>query len=104
MHPVKWERLATRRQQFDPAVIQGVADRWSGVSEFSIRRYLIFRDYVDACRNLGPEQFGAVLVDGRARFFCAIRALEVLAERGGGISPRFLQTGSQGLRRRSAVL
>jgi len=51
-------------------------------TEHNIKRYWQFRDYVDHIHKLGVKKFDVVLVDGRARGWCATNCLDYLDETG----------------------
>jgi hypothetical protein len=46
----------------------------------SVCRYWQFRDYVDYIHKLGVKKYDKILIDGRARTFCAYRAHRYLDE------------------------
>jgi hypothetical protein len=50
-------------------------------NDHAIRRYWQFRDYVDQVEKLGISQFDRVLIDGRARSFCAFKVLSFIDPR-----------------------
>ena len=51
-------------------------------TEHNIRRYWQYRDFVDYVDELGVDKFDVVLVDGRARGFCATKVLDYIDESG----------------------
>ena len=56
--------------------------KWPHHTEHNIKRYWQFRDYVDHIHKLGVKKFDVVLVDGRARGWCATNCLDYIDENG----------------------
>ena len=57
-------------------------EKWPHHTEHNIKRYWQFRDYVDHIHELGVKKFDVVLVDGRARGWCATNCLDYIDENG----------------------
>jgi hypothetical protein len=52
--------------------------RWGTISSFEHGDYRIFIVYVDVIDSLGVDKFDIVLVDGRARMACAMKAIKYM--------------------------
>lgn len=50
-------------------------------NDHAIKRYWQFKSYVDKVADLGVEKFDRVLIDGRARSFCAFKVLDFIGPR-----------------------
>lgn len=51
---------------------------WGVTSPFEEGNYRVFKKYVDQIDNLGVPMFDMVLIDGRARVDCAVKALSYI--------------------------
>lgn len=64
--------------RFKYSDIHALQNQYPFTSEFATRKFLMYEDYVLEINNLGVEHLDKVLVDGRARVFCALRAYDYL--------------------------
>lgn len=76
------DRVAVADSDISDEKYDELKEKYPYHTEHNIRRYWQYRDYVDHVDELGVDKFDVVLVDGRARGFCATKVMDYIDESG----------------------
>ena len=71
---------AARNSTITPEKYEELKAEFAHLTEHSIRRYWQFREYVDYIDTVDIRRIDTILVDGRARGMCAVRALKYMSD------------------------